>query len=375
MQSGHAASPAIPEPMLQELRERVLLAARAKSQLRIVGSGSHDFLYAPVDGEVLDAGRYSGIVEYEPTELVITARCGTPIAQIESALAEQRQHLPFEPPSFGDGATIGGVVAMGLSGPRRAMAGSVSDYVLGAVLLDGRGQVLRFGGQVMKNVAGYDVSRLLCGSRGVLGLIAEVSLKVLPAPQANATLAFEQSQQQAIDAFNRWAGQPLPISATWWYRGRSLLRLSGSEIAVRAGLRQLGGEVLDDSVADSTWSGIRHQRMHPFGDLQRACWRLSLPSTMSALDLPGEQAIEWGGAQRWWWPGPGDAPLAADRATALRTTLAAQGASASLWSGAPTAGVSAQHPPTLMLMNLHRRIKDSFDPHHLFNRGRLFEEI
>ncbi|MGI4935435.1 MAG: glycolate oxidase subunit GlcE, partial [Janthinobacterium lividum] len=211
--------------VLQNFRETVLSASAERRPVRLRGSGSKDWYGQAVHGELIDTADYAGIVEYEPTELVITARCGTPLAEIEAALAEQRQMLAFEPPWFGPNATVGGMVSAGLAGPRRQAVGSVRDFVLGADLMDGRGDVLHFGGRVMKNVAGYDVSRLLAGAMGSLGIVLEVSLKVLPLPLAETTLRFEFRQADAIVKLNEWAGLPLPITASAWHDGVLMLRL------------------------------------------------------------------------------------------------------------------------------------------------------
>src|SRR5207237_1808342 len=217
---------------LQAVSDRIRDAADRRRALRLRGGGSKDFYGNAARGELLDTRAYAGIADYEPSELVITARCGTPLAEVEKALAERGQCLPFEPPHFG-AATFGGCVAAGLSGPRRASSGALRDFVLGVKLVDGRGRILQFGGQVMKNVAGYDVSRLVAGSLGTLGLIAEASLKVLPRPQVECTLRLEMDEGRALDSMNRWAGEPLPVSATLWHAGVLDIRLSGSEPAVR----------------------------------------------------------------------------------------------------------------------------------------------
>ena len=230
--------------MLDDFRARIL----ERKPLRLKGGGSKDFYGGPLAGEVLDTRSYSGIVSYEPTELVVTARCGTSLEELESALAERRQFLACEPPCFGT-ATVGGAVAAGLSGPRRAAVGSLRDFVLGVKIMDGEGRVLRFGGEVMKNVAGFDVSRAIAGSLGTLGLILEVSLKVLPLPVGDATLRFELPQDKALEAMNRWAGQPLPLVATCWQDGMLTLRLSGAQAAVASAVARLGGEPLADAVA------------------------------------------------------------------------------------------------------------------------------
>ena len=227
-----------------KLQEQIRAAADRRAALRIRGGGTKDFYGNALQGEVLDTRGHAGIVDYEPTELVVTARCGTLLSELQEALLRQGQSLPFEPPGFGRGATLGGCVAAGLSGPRRASAGSVRDFMLGAKIVDGRGQMLVFGGQVMKNVAGYDVSRLLAGSLGTLGLILEVSLKVLPRPVSEQTLALELPQARALENMNRWAGMPLPISATAWHDGELKVRLSGAPSAIRAAGEKLAGEAV-----------------------------------------------------------------------------------------------------------------------------------
>jgi glycolate oxidase FAD binding subunit len=237
--------------------EAIRGAAARKAPLRLRGGGTKDFYGQALAGDVLDTRGWSGIVAYEPSELVITARCGTPLAEIEAAMRERGQMLAFEPPHFGSGATFGGMVAAGLSGPRRQAAGAVRDFVLGVRMLDGRGADLRFGGQVMKNVAGYDVSRLMAGTLGTLGLILEASIKTLPLPVAEATLRLELPEDAAIATLNRWAGKPLPISATAFTGAELGVRLSGAAAAVKAAREKIGGERLDDAQAASFWTGIR----------------------------------------------------------------------------------------------------------------------
>jgi glycolate oxidase FAD binding subunit len=315
---------------------------------------------------VLDTRAYAGIVDYEPTELVITARCGTPLSEIEAALAERKQMLAFEPPYFGDGATLGGTIAAGLSGPRRASSGALRDFVLGAKLLDGKGEVLTFGGQVMKNVAGYDVSRLLAGSMGTLGLLLEVSVKVLPVAYREATLRFAMNEVDAIRKLNEWAGQPLPISGSCWHDGVLALRLSGAQAAVDAALRSLGGahggELMPD--CDRFWASLREQR-HAFFDGDAPVWRLSVPSTFGAIDL-GPQLIEWGGAQRW-LRADGDAATA----QRIRATATACGGHATLFRGGDkSAGVFQPLAPAIA--RIHERLKAGFDPSNIFNPGRMY---
>ncbi|MEK9774937.1 MAG: glycolate oxidase subunit GlcE, partial [Quisquiliibacterium sp.] len=280
-----------------------------------------------------------------------------------------RQMLACEPPAFGAGATIGGVVAAGLSGPRRVSAGSVRDFVLGATLVDAQGDLKRFGGQVMKNVAGYDVSRLLCGSMGILGLIAEVSLKVLPVPAAEQTLTLQMSQADALRQLNLWAGQPWPISASAWVQGILSIRLAGAAAAVDAAGRRLEQEfsatLLDSSEASRFWDGLREQSL-PFFMGDAPLWRLSVPSNTAELGFQDPQLIEWGGALRW-------LRSHAD-ALEVRQIAAAAGGSATLFRASDrSAGVFDSLSPPLAA--LHRRIKAQFDPKRIFNPGRMYPEL
>jgi glycolate oxidase FAD binding subunit len=351
--------------MLERLRERIREAAGRRGTLRLRGGGSKDFYGGEPRGEILDTREHAGIVEYEATELVVTARGGTPLAALEAALGENGQMLPFEPPHFGAGATLGGCVAAGLSGPRRAAAGAVRDFVLGARLLDGRANELAFGGRVMKNVAGYDVSRLLAGSLGTLGLILEVSLKVLPRPAAEATLRLELPQDKALEALNRWAGQPLPVTASAWRDGELHLRLSGAERAVRAAAQHFGGDPLAPAEAGRFWESIR-EHTHPFFAGSAPLWRLSVPAPAAPLALAGEPLIEWGGALRW-------LRTSAD-AAAVRGAAARAGGHATLFRGGErSAGVFAPLSP--VAQRLHRELKAVFDPAGVFNPGRLYPDL
>jgi len=348
--------------MLDAYIERIRAAHANGSPLIIHGGGSKSFYGGADEGEVLSSRKFTGIVDYQPKELVLTARAGTPLAEIEAQLAEQNQMLAFEPPHFGGGATLGGSIAAGLSGPRRPYAGAARDFVLGVRMIDGTGQPLRFGGQVIKNVAGYDVSRLMVGALGTLGFLTEVSLKVLPKPAAEATLQFEFDEATAIRTMNQWAGQPLPLSATSWHAGLLSVRLSGAETAVRAAQARLGGEVLKD--ADAFWLRLRDQAT-PFFD-KRPLWRLAVRPTMGPLKLGDAQWIEWGGAVRW---------LASDLpAAALREAARSCGGHATLFRGnAPIDGAFTPLAPALL--TLHRNLKQRFDPKGIFNHGRLVPDF
>ncbi|MBL8383934.1 MAG: glycolate oxidase subunit GlcE [Burkholderiales bacterium] len=338
--------------------------------LRVRGGGSKDFYGQALEGDVLDTRAVRGIVAHEPTELVLTARGGTPLAEVEDVLARAGQMLPFEPPHFGPGATIGGAVAAGLAGPRRAATngytGAIRDFVLGVTLLDGRGEVLRFGGRVMKNVAGYDVSRLIAGSMGTLGVILEVSLKVLPRPPAACTLRLAlPDPARAIEQLNAWGGMPLPLTASAYRDGDLALRLEGAESAVKAACRRIGGERVDDAAAAAFWTGMREQT-DPFFSLPGALWRVAVPSTAVPLGLPGAQLVEWGGALRWL---KGDADAALVRREALRA-----GGHATLFRGGDKAvGVFTALDP--VKARIHARLKAAFDPARVFNRGRMYAEL
>ena len=350
--------------MLDTFKSQILAAGEANKPLCIRGAGSKDFYGNALQGEVLDTQAHAGIVAYEPTELFVTAKCGTPLVEIEAALAEKGQCLAFEPPRFSADSTIGGVVAAGLSGPRRSSAGSLRDFVLGVKLLDGSARELSFGGQVMKNVAGYDVSRVIAGSLGTLGLITEVTLKVLPRPVAEATLRFELNQTAALDKLNRWAGQPLPIVASGWDAGVLTIRLAGARAAVESALQKLGAGGTADR---DYWDGLRDQRLPFFAT--ETLWRLSVPSTTPELTLPGEQLIEWGGALRW---------LKSDAAPdTIRAAAAAAGGSATLYRAPDElkTQVGAFAPLPAALLQLHKNLKAAFDPQGIFNPGRLYKEF
>ncbi|MFT0533449.1 glycolate oxidase subunit GlcE [Castellaniella hirudinis] len=363
------------EFVLSELSEQVVTARAAKRPLMIRGGGTRLFYGEPLPPDDalswLDLSVYQGVVGYEPAELVLTARAGTPLAEIEAVLAEHGQMLAFEPPRFGAAGTLGGCISTGLSGPRRMAAGPLADFVLGARVLGTDGNVLRFGGEVMKNVAGYDLSRLMAGSLGILGALVEISIKVLPRPRCEATRVLALDEAAALAHCLRWRAQPLPVSATAWLpddgagAGRLLVRLSGNESAVRQAQSVLGGEALADDQAEAFWLGLRDQT-HAFFQ-QRPLWRLSLPPNTPALGL-GPSLHEWGGARRW-LGGPQDA-------AALRARVQAMGGSACLYHrGGVSRDVTTFHPLSAGVLQIHRRLKQEFDPATVFNPRRLAPEL
>lgn len=352
------------EQSLQQFKEQIASATANKTALQLRGGGTKEWYGQQPSGQVLDTRSYSGIVAYDPSELVITARCGTSLAEIEDALDANNQMLAFEPPHYGPAATVGGVIASGLSGPRRSAVGAVRDFLLGTVLMNGNGEMLHFGGQVMKNVAGYDVSRLLAGSLGTLGLILQVSLKVLPKPLAQSTRCVEMGQAEVIRQLNEWGGQPLPISASAWHEDVLIVRLSGAQAAVSSAEQKLGGTALPD--ADQFWQSMREQAHVFFSSTDIPLWRLAVPSVAPAIALPGSQLIEWGGAQRW---------LKSDAdASAIRAAVAKTGGHATLFKGGDKS-VGVFHPLAPAVAGIHRNLKASFDPAGIFNPGRMYPDF
>ncbi|MFS2161896.1 glycolate oxidase subunit GlcE [Pseudomonas sp. Pseusp122] len=343
----------------EQLLQQVNDALENATPLRIQGGNSKAFLGREVAGEILDTRPHRGIVSYEPSELVVTARAGTPLSELCAALDAAGQMLPCEPPTFGD-ATVGGMVAAGLSGPRRPWAGSVRDFVLGTRVITGLGKHLHFGGQVMKNVAGYDLSRLLTGSFGCLGLLTEVSLKVLPKPRMCSSIALQMNAAQALARLLEWGRQPLPISAASHDGTLLRLRLEGGEGSVAAAHERLGGELIDPGY----WQDLNEQRLDFFTD-GLPLWRLSLPQATGVLELPGPQLLDWAGAQRW-LKSDADGPT-------IQALAAAAGGHATCYSHGPQESPFQPLPPALL--HYQRQLKARLDPHGLFNPGRMYAEI
>jgi len=354
------------DDLTQWLSERVTQAFTDNRPLVIRGGNSKSFLgEAVANGDDLDVTGHRGIVSYEPGELVLTARAGTPLAEVEAALAEQSQMLAFEPPHYGEGATLGGTIAAGVSGPARPFTGSARDFVLGARIINGRGEPLRFGGEVMKNVAGYDLSRLMAGAFGTLGVLLDISLKVLPVPRDQVTLIFDKDADAALAHFSECLLKPWPITGAYWEARRSYLRLAGAATSVESAATKLGGERLQDD--QRFWQDIREHRSAFFDD-DRPLWRLSVAPATPVLDIPGDCVVDWGGAQRWLLS-DADADTIRQRATDL-------GGHASLYSRRDGATVCPRfHPLSKPMMAVQKRVKDSLDPSGILNRGRLYPDF
>jgi glycolate oxidase FAD binding subunit len=361
------------EAVVAGWQARIRAAIAAKLPLRIRGGGTKDFYGQELKGELLDTTAFDGIVDYDPTELVVTVRSGTQLAHVERTLRAEEQMLACEPPRLGEAATIGGFVAAGLSGPRRPYAGAVRDLVLGVRVIDGRGDDLRFGGRVMKNVAGFDVARLMTGALGTLGVIAEVSLRCIPMPKAETTRVFQCSADEAIRMTNEWGGMPLPITATAYHAGRLAVRLSGTAPAVEAAVAKIGGSALPgNDRGGAFWRSVREQTQ-PFFVVARdepgaKLWRLSVKSTAPYTDLHGDQLIEWGGALRW---------LHANERTdvaRVRKWAGDCGGHATLYRAADKSPGVFQ-PLGDTLRGLHRRLKSAFDPAGVLNPGRMYSEF
>ncbi len=356
------------QALIDQYKACIDSAIETKIPLHIRGGGTKFFYgnsMTEKENTVLDMSLYNGIVDYEPTELVITARAGTRLSDLEGVLAQHGQMLAFEPPHFGAVATVGGCIAAGLSGPRRASTGAVRDFVLGVRVLDGKGRDLSFGGRVMKNVAGYDVSRLMAGSMGTLGVLLEVSLKVLPKPATEITLRIPMDEINAIEKMNQWAGKPLPISATCYVKGELFLRLSGAKSAVRAAQLKLGGE--EWGGGEMFWHSVREQK-HEFFQSDNPLWRLSVKSTEPLMHVLGEQMIEWNGGLRWLLNenGIGEGTI--------RDTVQNASGHATLFRSRE-ARTGAFHPLTSGMIKIHRLMKEKFDPAGIFNPGRFYPGI
>ena len=345
----------------EALCEQVRQANDARTPLRIVGGNTKAFYGRPVEGETLSLAEHCGITHYDPVELVVSVRTGTPLSELEAALDAEGQQLGCEPPHFGQAATVGGMFATGLSGPRRPWAGSVRDFVLGSRIINHEGKHLRFGGEVMKNVAGYDLSRLMAGAQGTLGVVTEISLKVLPKLTETHSLRLEMTLDNALERLAEWGRQPLPLTAAAYHDGALHLRLEGGRSSVAATAERLGGETLDAAF----WTELREQRLAFFnGEDTRPLWRLSLPNNTPPLALDGDTLYDWAGAQRW---------VRSDAsAETLRDTAARAGGHATCF--AP--GVAEPFTPLApVVAKYHRQLKAQLDPNGIFNPGRLYPEF
>ena len=350
----------------QQLQQQLQHAFEQKAALHIVGGNSKAFYGRPVAAETLSIAEHRGVLNYEPTELVISLRTGTPLSEVEKLLDDNGQMLPFEPPAFSDKATIGGTIACNLSGPRRAYAGAARDYLLGCKIINGKGEILTFGGEVMKNVAGYDVSRLMAGAMGTLGVLLEVSLKVLPKAETETTQLFHCSSVEAIDKMHTWSQTPLPISATSFHDSVLRVRLSGAAKAVNAAINHIGGDAMEN--ADQYWQDLKEQRLE-FFNTEKSLWRLSLASDIESVLAENSHEddflYEWGGALRWL---KSDVP-----AQVIQAAVAEIDGHASLFRLTDQSAIF--QPLTPGLMRIHKNLKQAFDPHNILNPGKLYPEL
>ena len=347
----------------QSIQEQVQQARASNMPLRIVGSDSKAFYgQSTTDGQRLSVGEHQGIISYEPTELVIKARAGTPLQDIEQHLAQANQMLAFEPPAYAQSATLGGTIACNFSGPRRAFAGSARDFVLGCTLINGQGERLHFGGEVMKNVAGYDVARLMCGAMGTLGVLLDISIKVLPKPETEITLVYELDANESLTKVHEQARQSLPISATCFDANRLYVRLSGTEQAVSSARNRLGGEVEENG--QQFWHDLKEHQLSFFNS-NKPLWRLSLASNAPLLKLSGKGLYEWNGALRWL--------LSDETEQAIRNQVERHGGHAICFKNA-NADTQIFHTLAPPIQQLHKNLKHAFDPDGILNPKRMYAD-
>ncbi|MEE9310684.1 MAG: glycolate oxidase subunit GlcE [Cocleimonas sp.] len=349
----------------QILQQQVKEAIASKEPLYIHGGNSKLFYGNKVDAKPLDISQHSGVVSYEPTELCITVQAGTRLRDIVDLLAEHQQILPFEPPMYSENTTIGGAIATGISGPRRAYTGSVRDAILGVQMINGDGDIVNFGGQVMKNVAGYDLSRLMVRSQGTLGVILNVSLRLLPKPTHDVTVGFETSASEAIEYFQNLRTQQLPITATAWFDGQAFIRLSASEATTISSQKRMG--LAQANTSKTFWQDIRDHKHEFFKAFDKPLWRLSLPTAAGNIaNSDDKQLIEWGGAQRWL---SSNAP-----SNIIQGMIGKHDAHATLFaSTVPDTQIFPELDP--LLLKIHKQLKNKMDPHGIFNPNRIYQGL
>jgi glycolate oxidase FAD binding subunit len=343
------------------LQQQVVLAFENATALNITAGGSKSFLGQEAQGQEINVSAHGGIIEYDPRELVLTARSGTRLSEVEAALADSGQMLAFEPPSFGSSATLGGTIACALSGPRRPYSGSARDFVLGCKLLNGRGEITSFGGQVMKNVAGYDVSRLMTGAYGTLGILLEISLKVLPRAAASITVSRVCSESEAIAVMSEFLSKPYPVDGACYDGERCHVRISGSAQAVKETQKKIPGEVLPN--ADAFWHDLREHEL-PFFQHGGTLYRVMVKPATPPLSIAGSWLLDWGGAQRWLYSN--------ESLAAIRHQVTLAGGHVTVFRGGDQ---EIFQPLASPMLTLHQRLKSSFDPKNIFNRGRLYANL
>lgn len=357
-----------------EIASKVKDACIQQQPLIIKAGDTKPFYGRNIQAETFSIAKHTGVIEYEPSELYISARSGTSLQEIQETIAQHNQMLPCEPALFGKSATLGGMVACGLSGPRRPYAGSVRDCILGTEIINGNGDPLHFGGRVMKNVAGYDVSRLMCGALGTLGIITSVTIRLLPMPEHEETIALTVDLDSAIKLMNQWANTPMPISATF-YDGKNLfIRLSSSLSAARACKSKIGGDSITNS--ETFWNDVK-EHIHPFFVSENPLWRISVPPNTAKLDIPGKNVLEWNGALRWY--------ITDTHESKIRSEVEQIGGHATLFKGCSTGKTPGQstdqfsgqvfHPLSETSMKIHQKLKQVLDPAGILNPGKMFAEL
>ena len=345
-----------------EIANQVLDAYKNHRSLHIQTGGTKHFYGRKIEGQLLSLKNLNGIIEYEPSELFITAYSGTLLNEIEQTLDSQNQMLPFEPPHFGPQATFGGMIAAGLSGPRRISSGAVRDSILGVDLINGKGEVLQFGGKVMKNVAGYDVSRLMCGALGTLGILTSITLRLLPKPVSEKTIALSLNPKDAIKKMNFLANTAIPVSATFYDGNKLFIRLTGSLSTIETCINKIGGEQIDEH--EKFWENIK-EHQHVFFKTDLPLWRISVPPYTAPLDISNTYAMEWNGGLRWY---------ATDMsAKEIRNKIECVGGHACLFRGDKIEQIF--HPLTHTELSIHQKLKQAFDPANILNPGKMYAEF
>jgi len=352
----------------RQLTEQVKEAYSSKTALQICAGNSKDFYGRTLDYQKLDVSNHTGIINYEPSELMLTVRAGTTLTEINSELAKNNQMLAFEPPSYNANSTIGGTIACGFSGSRRPFAGAARDFILGTRVLNGKGESLRFGGEVIKNVAGYDASRLMTGALGTLGVLLDVSLKILPRPESEITLVQDVSLDSALQLMTHLKRQTYPISGLVYYSDQLFIRLSGSNLSIKNAQRKITGELLQADQHEFNWQDLDTHKL-PFFKSEQALWRVSVKPNTVKLDIDGDCLYGWAGAERWIINNSD----AIDNNKIFELAASINGHATLFRNGDRNSNI--YQPLPTALLKLHTQLKKSFDPNNILNPGKLYSNL